>query len=179
MSPRSIRPLAVGLGLALLGAVSWPADARGDGGTLRAWQRRGGYEIAVFTEPTPFVAGPVDISVLLLDTATGEPVPGTDVAVEVDCRGRTMRHPATTDAATNKLLHAAVFNLDASGRCEVNVIVDGPNGPAQLRFDLDVARPSTLRDGIWWWILWPAVVIAVYGVHRRLVETSDRARLRR
>ncbi len=178
MKTRRLHSVVGWLGSVVLGLALSPGPARGDGGTMRAWLRQGAYEIAVFTDPTPFVAGPVDISVLLLDPATGEPVPGADVAVEVASRGRTTRHPATREAATNKLLHAAVFDLDSPGRCEVNVIIDGPNGPARLRFDLDVAQPSAPRAGIWPWILWPAPVIAVYGVHRRLVEAKERSRVR-
>src|SRR4051812_3789696 len=61
-------------GLILISMLSWDARVKGDGGTLRAWKRQGGYEIAVFTEPTPLVTGPVDMSVLLLDGNTGEPI---------------------------------------------------------------------------------------------------------
>ncbi|MDR3635904.1 MAG: hypothetical protein P4L84_19025 [Isosphaeraceae bacterium] len=169
---RSVRPIAVGLGLAVVSSAFWPVMAWGDGGTLRDWQRRGSLEIAVFTDPTPFVAGLVDISVLVLDAATGEPVSAADVMVELtpkDQSGPTTHHPATTDAATNKLLRAALFELPVPGRYAVNVIVARPGDRAQLQFDLDVARPSTPRAGVWPWILWPVPIIAVYGVHRLLV----------
>ncbi len=45
--------------------------ARADGGAVRLRQRSGGYQIAVFTEPTPLRAGPVDVSVLVQDAETG------------------------------------------------------------------------------------------------------------
>ena len=168
--------VAIGLGVALL-SVSWPAAARGDGGTLREWKRQGNYEIAVFTDPTPFVAGPVDISVLLLDPATGEPIPDARVTVDVAPRGRpdmATHHPATKGSATNKLLYAAVFDLRLSGRCEVKVAVDRPDDRAEIRFGLEVAGHSTPRSGLLLWILWPVPVIAVYGVHRGLVGRKHR-----
>ena len=170
MRPRWIA--FVGFGLTLLASGSWPDVARGDGGTLRAWQRLEHCEIAVFTEPSPFAVGPVDISVLVLDPTTGEPIPGARVTVGVTPEGRpdlVTRHPATTDAASNKLLHAAVFELRHAGRCEVEVDVVRSADHARLRFGLDVASRSTPSPGVWLWILMPAPVIAVYGAHRWLV----------
>ena len=58
------------LGWLLVGACG--EAARGDGGTVRLSRCEGGYRITVFTAPTPFRAGPVDISVLVQDAATGE-----------------------------------------------------------------------------------------------------------
>jgi len=47
-----------------------PAMVRADGGAVRLSERQGGYQITAFTSPTPFRAGPVDISVLVQDAAT-------------------------------------------------------------------------------------------------------------
>src|SRR3954466_8251867 len=77
--------------------------ARADGGAVRLRQRAGGYQIAVFTSPTPFRAGPVDVSVLVQDAATGECVPEAQVTVclKAPAAGRALECPATTEAATN------------------------------------------------------------------------------
>src|SRR5215470_12733522 len=85
--------------------------ARADGGAVRLRQRAGGYQIAVFTSPTPFRAGPVDVSVLVQDAATGECVPVARVTVSLKATGdgRAVECPATSAAATNRLFHAAVF----------------------------------------------------------------------
>jgi hypothetical protein len=102
--------------------------------------------------------------------------------VEVSPAGqpaKAMRHPATTQAATNKLLRAAVFELRDSGRYELTVSVDGPNDHAQIRFALDVGNAWSPRTGVWPWILWPVPVIAFYGVHRRLVAGSAKVPCRR
>ena len=91
--------------------------ARADGGAVRLAQRAGGYQIAVFTSPTPFRAGPVDVSVLVQDAATGECVPEAQVTVclKATGAGRTVECPATTEAATNQLFHAAVFPTTGTG----------------------------------------------------------------
>src|SRR5262245_28715306 len=89
---------------------------RADGGTLCLLERAGRYQVAVFTSPTPLRAGPVDVSVLVQDTATGEQVPCVQVSVRLSPRdgdGPPLEHAATAEAATNKLFHAAKFDLPA------------------------------------------------------------------
>ena len=63
--------IGMALGWLLVGACG--EAAWGDGGTVRLSRCEGDYRISVFTAPTPFRAGPVDISVLVQDAATGEP----------------------------------------------------------------------------------------------------------
>jgi hypothetical protein len=173
--PRGVRPAAI---VVLLSSACWTAAARGDGGTLREWRRQGSYEIAVFSDPTPCVTGAADVSVLLLDAATGEPVPEARVTVEVVPHGRpdvATHRLATAEAATNKLLRAAVFDLGAPGRWDVTVEVDGPSGRDRLQFPLDVVKSSTPRAGLLAWVLWPLPIIAIYAVHRGLVARRDRS----
>jgi hypothetical protein len=163
--------------LALISSAQWAATAFGDGGTLRAWKQLGSREIAVFTEPSPFVTGPVDISVLLLDRETGEPDRRARVVVEVSPEGRpdrVVRHVATEQAATNKLFRAAVFELRDAGRSVVKVSIDGPDDHEEVRFDLVVGEPWSPRPGIWHWSLWPLPAIGLYAIHRRLVRRSAR-----
>src|SRR5262249_30028148 len=112
---------------------------RADGGAVRLREQAGAYQITVFTAPTPFRAGPVDVSVLVLDAATGEHVPEVRVSVRLTRRGTgdVLEYPATAAAATNKLFHAAVFELLESGWWDVEVAVEGPRGPALLRFGVE------------------------------------------
>src|SRR6516162_6763505 len=88
-----------------------PCHVRADGGTVRLCERAGGYQIAVFTSPTPFRAGPVDVSVLVQDAATGECVPEARVTVCLKAAeaGHVLEYPATVEAATNKLFRAVEF----------------------------------------------------------------------
>src|SRR6516225_10741923 len=78
--------------------------ARADGGTVRLREQAGAYQVTVFTAPTPFRAGPVDVSVLVLDAGTGEYVPEARVTVRLRARatGTVLVYPATAAAATNK-----------------------------------------------------------------------------
>ena len=93
--------------------------------------KRGGYQITVFTAPTPFRAGPVDISALVQDASTGDPLTQVRVTVRMTKPGGpALEYPATTEAATNKLFHAAQFELPEPGRWDMQVQVEGLHGAA-------------------------------------------------
>jgi len=170
MNPR-IRPILI---LALLSCLIFhPSSlARADGGAMRLRQRAGGYQVAVFTSPTPFRAGPVDVSVLVQDAATGECVPEAQVTVYLNAPGAggTMECPATTQAATNRLFHAAVFELPGPGRWDVGIAVEGPHGPALLRFEVEADGPAPRWLELWPWFTWPALVVVLFGLHQVLVR---------
>jgi hypothetical protein len=166
------------IGLTLIASGFSAATARGDGGTLRAWKQHGDYEIAIFTEPSPVVASPVDISVLLIDRNTGEPDGKVRVTIEVSPEGKpdkVVRHLAVEQAATNKLFRAASFELRETGRCGVDVCIEGPVDRVKIHFDLIVEMPWSTPTGIWPWVLWPLPAIGLYGMHRRLVRRRTKS----
>src|SRR5437016_2241901 len=81
-----------------------PSHARADGGTVRLSERQGNYRLTVLTAPTPLRAGPVDVSVLIQDIATGEPASNVQVMIKATWRDSpdlVLQHAATTEAATN------------------------------------------------------------------------------
>jgi hypothetical protein len=174
----SFRAVAIRLTMGCLLGHAWLAPARGDGGTLRLWERHGPYEIAVFTAPNPFVAGPVDISVLVLDSASGEPAQDMKVSVKLEPLGRpgeAVLHPATTEAATNKLLYAAVLELPEPGFWVVEVAIEGVKHDAKVRFKLEAADALPRWISLWPWVCWPAPVILLYGIHQHLVWRKSRS----
>jgi hypothetical protein len=157
--------------LVLPSAFLHPAcRARADGGLLRLCQKAGGYEIAVFTSPTPIRAGTVDVSVLVQDAATGEFVPDADVTLclNVPRSKRILRYAATNDAATNRLFKAAVFKLPGAGSWDLEVVVKGPHGPARVAFAVNADERLPRWREFWPWFAWPAVVVALFGAHRAL-----------
>jgi hypothetical protein len=159
--------LALGLLLALAGG------ARGDGGTVRLAERVGGYRLTVFTEPTPLRAGPVDISVLVQDAATGRPLPTAEVlvvATPADGAGTEVSCPALPGAATNKLLHSAHFELSAAGRWRLEVRVAGPHGTANAAIPVEVAEPLPRWAEMWGWIALPIVPITMFVVFQLLTH---------
>jgi hypothetical protein len=144
---------------------------RADGGSIRLSERRGGYRITVFSAPSPFRAGPVDISVLVQDAVTGDPLPQGRVTVRMTQIGQpTLEYPATQEAATNKLLHAAQFELPATGRWDLEVRVEGPQGAAVAACEVEAADRLPRWHSLWLWITWPAVAIALFAIHQLLVR---------
>src|SRR6266436_2880459 len=97
----------------LLSSALYPLPlARADGGAVRLSEVVGSYRITLFTSPTPVRAGLVDVSVLVQDAASSQPVPEARVSVKLAPRGRpneSIAQIASTAAATNKVLQAAVF----------------------------------------------------------------------
>jgi hypothetical protein len=149
--------------------VTWCAPAGADGGTMRLSEKKGGYQITVFTAPAPFRAGAVDISVLVLDSLTGEPVPHARVTVRMTKLGRpALAYPATAEAATNKLFRAAQFELPEPGRWEMQVQVGGSHGQAVIGGAVEAAEPLPRWQELWPWISWPALVIVLFGIQQLL-----------
>jgi hypothetical protein len=163
------------LGWLVLAATSPPACA--DGGALRFSEMRGGYRISVFTAPTPFRQGPVDISVMVQDWKTGEPLACNGVTIRMTRPGQpALEYPATAEAATNKLFRAAQFELPTSGRWEVQVQVDGHYGPAVIGGELEAAAALPRWQELWPWIGWPVLAIALFAIHGVLVHRKQHPR---
>lgn len=146
---------------------------------MRLRQRISGYQVTVFTSPTPLRAGPVDVSVLVQDDSTGEWVPEARALVRLTARGsgQSLEYAARTEAATNKLLRAAVFELPGPGWWDVDVVVNGPKGSAQSRFAVEVSAPAPRWLELWPWFGWPVLAVAVFGLYRALVRGDPRRRV--
>ena len=137
---------------------------------MRLRERAGDYQITVFTSPTPLRAGPVDVSVLVQDAATEECLPEAQVTVclKATGAGHTLECRASTEAATNKLLRAAEFQLPEPGWWDVAVAVEGPHGPALVRFKVQADEHPPLWLELWPWFAWPALAVAFFGLHQIL-----------
>jgi hypothetical protein len=165
-------PLTVGVFL-LSSLIPHPSSlARAHGGAVRLSEPTGGYQLAVFTLPTPFRAGPVDVSVLVQDAATGECVTTAQVTLHLTSRGSglVLEYPATSGAASNRLFHEAVFELPEAGWWDVEVSVDGPHGPARARFEVEAGAAPPRWQELWPWFGWPALAVALFGLHRVLAR---------
>lgn len=147
------------------------APAHGDGGAVRMSAKKGGLLVTLFTAPTPFRAGPVDISVLVQDALTGEPRPQTPVTVCMTKPGQpVLEYPATAEAATNKLLRAAQFQLPEAGRWQLEVQVGGPHGSVVIGSAVEAAAPVPRWCELWPWIAWPMLPIALFSIRQVLAR---------
>jgi len=154
-----------------------PFPAAADGGIVRFSEQKGNYRITVFTTPTPLRAGPVDVSVLVQDAATGEPVSGVKVTITVQQCGFPSDgalHSATTEAATNKLYYASTIDFPEPGCYLLEVHIDGDLGEAQVTFELQAAEPPLKWLAMWPWVAWPFLAILLFGIHELLVRRKTR-----
>src|SRR5262249_11263998 len=131
----------------------WCGPACADGGSVLLSEKKSDYRITVFSSPSPLRAGPVDISVLVQDVLTGQPVGHAQVAVRMIQIGQPpLEYPATQDVATNKLLYAAQFELPAAGRWELEVQVEGLQGSAAVACEVEATERLPRWHSLWPWI---------------------------
>lgn len=175
-----MRLAAGGFLMGLLMVATAPPRACADGGMLRFSSVQNGYRVSVFTAPTPFRQGPVDISVLIQDDRTGELIPSAEVIVQMTKPGRpVIAYAATFEAATNKLFRAAQFDLPEAGRWETQVRIESVEGVSTIGGEIEAAGALPRWPELWLWIGWPAIVVALFAIHRGLVQHSvGRCRLK-
>jgi hypothetical protein len=162
-----MRPVVVGVIVGWLVPGIWSAPAVADGGSMRLTGKRGRYQITVFTAPTPLRAGAVDISALVQDASTGDPMTPVKVTVRMTKPGGlALKYPATTEAATNKLFRAAQFELPEPGRWTLEVEIQGSHGLAVIGGEVDAAEPLPRWRELWPWIGWPALAIPLFAIHQ-------------
>jgi hypothetical protein len=169
-TPSVIRVLLLGLLFLHAGAA-----LHADGGAVRLSERRGGYQITVFTVPTPVRAGPVDISVFVQDGATGELVPQARITVRAVSRahpGQAICAPATAAAATNKLFQAASVELPEPGEWDVEMVIEGLCEPIRVHFEMEAAEASPHGGELGPWIAWPVLAVALFVIHQWLVRRA-------
>ena len=157
-----------GRALMILATLLLPLSARADGGLARLVVESGELRLTVFSSPTPLRAGPVDLSVMVQDRETLEPMLDQRVELRLGPSegGRTLEVAATREDSTNRLFYSALVDLPDPGRWRIEVEVTGARGGARESFELwvDAERPALLT--LWpYWAL-PLVVIGVFGLHQ-------------
>jgi hypothetical protein len=147
------------------------APALADGGSVLLSEKTGDYRVTVFGSPLPFRAGPVDIGVLVQDAITGQPLLRARVTVRMTKIGElALEYPATQDVATNKLLHAAQFELPAPGRWHLEVRVEGLQESAVVACEVEALDRLPRWHSLWPWLGWPILVIALFSIHKLLAR---------
>ena len=169
--------------MALLATTS--SHLRADGGITVGQIERDGLRITVFAAPVPIRAGPLDVTLLVQEIPSNEPVTDAVISCSVQKIGPPSpgpvrlpawcssiatgaRIPATSAHSRNKLLLGAYLPLTEPGRWELDIQVT--RGPAHFTgaLRLDAAAPPT-PVSIWWPLiaLVPAAIILYASRSRR------------
>jgi hypothetical protein len=167
---------------ACLIASGWPTPAFADGGVIRLSETTDAFRVTVLTAPTPFRAGPVDVSVLVQDARTGEVVPDAKVTLRLFARdnpSEIRQYAATTAAATNKLFYSALFDLPAPGWWTLETDVERAQKTARVSFQMEAAGPLPRWAGFWPWFTWPFLTVALFAFHQVLAFNRIRSQPKR
>lgn len=137
----------------LFGALLLAAGtARANGGTLRISDAPiGGYQVSVFTDPTPARPDTLHVSVLVLREGTG--VVAEDVEVRISARSA---DPPATVPAVSAMRHLSDdpryyhnhFVLTHAGVWEISVAISGEAGEGETRFELTARPPGPLDNPV-------------------------------
>lgn len=177
MAERNLCMNAVEVVVAIALLLSAPT-ARGDGGAVRLRQTEGRFVVTVFTAPTPLRAGPADISVLVQDRDTNEPLLDAEVLIvltPLDQDGAALRGAATRALATNKLLYAVVMDVPSAGAWDLRVTVRRGHEAATVAGQMTFAAAVPPLLAHWPYLAFPPVAVLVFVVNQWRRSRSSRA----
>ena len=116
----------------------------------------------------------MDLSVLVLDAGTGDPIRQAAVSIASvpdDSELLSMTFEASRLHSDNKLLHSALVDLPGPSTYRFDIAVDAPgHGRATFQFRADVQPklPAALAYWPWMFIFIPA--LGVFFIRERLVS---------
>lgn len=147
--------LIAGVMTALL-VLTHPGPAYANGGTTVLVDQAGPYSLTITASPYPFQVGVIhDISALIGRQTDQQLVLDAEVVMivtPIDQAGEPQTFSATHDNATNKLYYAANVVFPTTGRWQITVQVDGPDGSGATSFEEQVEEKSS-RGALMWSII--------------------------
>jgi hypothetical protein len=158
---RGVRPTFVGLrGLLSLAVASlFVPSLFADGGMVLQHVEKGPFAITIFATPAP-----IDLSVLVQDTKTLEPVLNANVLLTLTRGKSRVEVRAKHDRAQNKLLYAAPVRLEDPGEWHYTVSI----GNVAVSGVLEVASEQPKLGAYWMYLALPFPVIAIFALHQWL-----------
>jgi hypothetical protein len=150
--------------------------ALADGGTIQLRKETGPLVITVFTSPAPLAAGPADISLLLQNRNTLEPILDADVSLLLhsDASSSDVTARPTREQAQNKLLYAAPVVLTESGQWQLAVTVLQNGARTTTTGTFDVAPRAGAAASYWSYIAFPPAMIAAFVIRQGLIRRRSR-----
>lgn len=155
--------------------VHIPTARAHHGGVVQFKEQAGPFIIAVFTEPTPLYAGPVEVSTMVQNRDNQRPILDADVTVLLQQRGGdAISAKATRQNASNKLMYTALVDLSAAGDWELRVLVKhGPASESVAGAVTAKAHRSPLLSFLPYLALFP-LAIGLFGIHHWLSRRRGR-----
>lgn len=141
----------------LLGILVIAALLQADGGAVLQRQNKAPYAITVFD----------DLSILLQQSETLEPVLDAGVTVELTKGDRRIEAQATRTGAHNKLLYTAALRPDEPGDWTYTIEIHSPRGPASVTGQItqNAQQPATFL------LLLPFLCLTILALNQILRRT--------
>lgn len=152
----------------LLASSSW---AMPDSGVVRVSSVDGPWRMTVFSEPTPLRAGFVDLSVLIQQAEDDEPVLDATVSLMLehsDGVADSMLVEATHEAATNRLLYSAKFELPEPGDWSIEAAALRGDQISRVHFQVTAAEAIPPILDMWIWFLLPGIAMILIVLNQWL-----------
>jgi hypothetical protein len=159
----------------LLLILAAPFSAFADGPHIALHATQGRYEITVFTAPDPLVTGPIQLTLLVQDVATGALLPGVSASGTLaPASGTVIPLTLALGGASNGQLPGETVKLINPGRYTLRLGVSAAGGPAD---EFSGALPVDANRGKRNTVLW-AVFLAVAMIGLFLANQTAKQRLR-
>jgi len=156
--------------IAILSLVSMLLYA--DGGKVLFQRKAGAFNITFFAADSPVRVGRTDLSVMVQTTSDHTPVLDANVSL------RLVRHESTTisdisaplrhEQATNKLLYAAMLDLNTPGQYRAEISVQTKKESALVTGDLEVLPPEPPLLAHWPYFVALPIVALLFALNQRL-----------
>lgn len=162
----------------LLAGSTWAIP---DSGVVRVSRIDGPWRLTVFSEPTPLRAGLVDLSVLVQRPEDDEPVLDATVSLMLepaDGLASSMLVEATREAATNRLLYSAKFELPEPGAWNIEVAAMHGKAISRVSFQVDAAEAIPPILDMWIWFAIPGAAILLVVLNQWLQRRGKPSRRR-
>ena len=144
----------------------------GDGGTLQLRKETPEFIVTVFTSPAPLSAGPADISILLQNRDTLEPVLDAEVSIvmRAEATGSEVHVRATREKAQNKLLYAAPVTLGDSGGWEIKASILRLGVTSEIAGTIKVAPNQQKMESYGAYLAFPPLMVLLFTVREWLIR---------
>ena len=152
------------------------STAWADGGTVQMRRDADGLLITVFASPSPLPVGPADISLLLQNRNTLEPVLDAKISLILRQDATAIEFVArpTREGARNKLLYAATAMFAEPGKWRLAITVSHQGKETKAAGVLNVAPAPSRIASYAGYIAFPPVMIVLVVIRERLIQRRSR-----
>lgn len=155
------------ISLAFLLAWCFTPTAVADGGQILLHQTSGSFAITVFATPQPLTSGDADLSVLVQDGASQQPVLDVDVSLRLQPPSGPIV-PVALNQQSSQLMRSAEYHFAQPGHWGLTVEVSRGSLRSVVTGGFDVAASHSRQVLVWIFVLLPLLFIGLFAVQQHL-----------